>query len=299
MIPDRKLLILLVGLLTLVFFESGQQYYYVVTFGLSNDPVSYWDLLQGHAYRWVIWLMLSMPFWYWLSHKAPANRQWHTIVLHVVVVFFMLNLNFLFMSLLQVWRFGDAYTIADLPELYVFYGYQKGPIYLLAYLLTYFYLFYERRTHAYELLVQDHQDLQDLVDLGRASAPPSGTAEGTSAETSPNVSVLTAKIGDSRHLIPIEEISYIVADDYCVNIHTNTDRKYVLRASLKQLEKDLPSEFIRVHRSYMVNFKSISELRLGDKRPHMLLQKGQLIPVARSRCAQLNGLVNRPMRPAV
>ncbi|MEQ9298949.1 MAG: LytTR family DNA-binding domain-containing protein [Cyclobacteriaceae bacterium] len=287
MISDRKLLILLAGLLTLVFFESGQQYYYVVTFGLNNDPVSYWDILQGHAYRWGIWLLLSTPFWYWLSHKAPANRQWYTIIPHVATVFIMLNINFLFMSLLQVWRFGDAYTMSDLSELYVFYGYQKGPIYLLAYLLTYFYLFYERRTQAYELLVQDHQDLKHLLELDKAD---SSTNE---------ISVLTAKIGDSKHLIPIEQIMFIAADDYCVNIHTEAGRKFVLRASLKQLERDLPEGFIRVHRSYMVNFKFMTELRLGDTRPHLLVNTGQSIPVARSRCAELNGLVNRPMRPAV
>ena len=113
------------------------------------------------------------------------------------------------------------------------------------------------------------------------------------------MSVLTAKIGDSKQLIPIYDIVYIAADDYCVNIHTEAGRKFVLRASLKQLEKDLPAGFVRVHRSYMVNFKCILALRLGDSRPHLILTNGQELPVARSRCAALNGLVNRPVSTAV
>ncbi len=288
MIHDRKLMLLLGGLLLLVLFESGQQYYYITTFDLSGSaPTSYWDLLMSHSFRWVIWLVLSAPFWYWLSQKAPTDINWKTIGIHSIVVLVMLSFNFLSISLLQIFRFDSALTLADLSELYTFFGYQKGPIYLLAYLLTYFYIYYERRTQAYELLVQDHNDLKHLLELDKVD---SSTTE---------ISVLTAKIGDSKHLIPIEKIMFIAADDYCVNIHTDAGRKFVLRASLKQLEQDLPESFIRVHRSYMVNFKFISELRLGDTRPHLLVNTGQSIPVARSRCAELNGLVSRGMKTAV
>ena len=281
-------MLLVGGLLLLTLFESGQQYYYITTFDLSQGaPVSYWDLLLGHSYRWGIWMLVSLPFWYWLSQKAPTQINWKTISLHFFVLLLVLNVNFLAMSALQMFRFGSAYSYADLSELYVFYGYQKGPIYLLAYLLTYYYIFYQRRTQAYELLVQDHEDLQHLLELESPETPTG------------KMSVLTAKIGDSKQLIPIDDIVYIAADDYCVNIHTEAGRKFVLRASLKQLEKDLPAGFVRVHRSYMVNFKCILALRLGDSRPHLILTNGQELPVARSRCAALNGLVNRPVSTAV
>ncbi|GEM_PF-3851217 len=281
MLQDRKLILLVTGLVLLVFFESGQQYYYIVTFDLSNAAVDYWGILLGHAYRWVIWLILSAPFWYWLSQKAPKQPNLIAITAHLSVLLVMLNLNFLAMSMLQMWRFSDSFSFANLSELYTFYGFQKGPIYLIAYLLTYFYFFYERKTSEYDLLVKDHHDLQQLLELDSQRSTPTG------------MSVLTAKIGDSKHLIPVDQIKYIEADDYCVNIYTAAEKKFVLRASLKHLGQDLPESFLRVHRSYLVNFNYVTSLKLGDQRPHLLTTAGDAIPVAKSRYAQLNRSLSR------
>ena len=58
----------------------------------------------------------------------------------------------------------------------------------------------------------------------------------------------------------MDQIWYIEADDYYVNIFFGTE-KVLIRESLKNLEAALPSsEFCRIHKSLLVNLKKVSEL---------------------------------------
>jgi two-component system, LytTR family, response regulator len=62
-------------------------------------------------------------------------------------------------------------------------------------------------------------------------------------------------------IVPIQEIDWIEAQDYYVEVHT-AGRGYLLRRSLKQLEERLdPRRFARVHRSAIVNVARIQSLR--------------------------------------
>ena len=62
------------------------------------------------------------------------------------------------------------------------------------------------------------------------------------------------------HKVPLKEIQWIEALGDYVTINTPTS-KYTLHFTLKALEAKLPSnKFIRVHRSFMVNFENISSI---------------------------------------
>lgn len=53
------------------------------------------------------------------------------------------------------------------------------------------------------------------------------------------------------------DIHYIEADNVYVTLYTS-DKKYVQRMTLKEIESRLDENFIRVHRSYLVNKQKIS-----------------------------------------
>lgn len=73
-------------------------------------------------------------------------------------------------------------------------------------------------------------------------------------------SILPIKVGNKTKIINIGEIKYIKASGYYAEIFTDT-KKYLLRESLNNLIRDLnDSEFIRIHRSTIVNINSIQEL---------------------------------------
>ncbi len=71
---------------------------------------------------------------------------------------------------------------------------------------------------------------------------------------------LAIKLGNKVSFLEMKEIKYIIASGYYAEIYTN-EKKHLLRESLTNLTQRLDSnQFIRIHRSTIVNISSISEL---------------------------------------
>ncbi len=71
---------------------------------------------------------------------------------------------------------------------------------------------------------------------------------------------LPVKIGDKIFLIDFDSISYIEADDKYVNIFTDEGKKFLSDVALMKFEEKLPSNFIRVQKSYIINKDKVKEL---------------------------------------
>lgn len=80
--------------------------------------------------------------------------------------------------------------------------------------------------------------------------------------------------GTSQYL-DVNDIQYVKSDNVYVEIFTEGHR-YIQRKFLGQISKELPSQFVRVHRSYLVNMDRVSELNKT-----FVLIDGQKIPVSR------------------
>ena len=93
----------------------------------------------------------------------------------------------------------------------------------------------------------------------------------------PKKSFITIRNGMSTIKLQIEDIAYLKAENPYVEIHTLDDR-IIERISLDNLLEKInnSSNFIRIHRSYVVNVKNVSEFFL-DK----LIVKNTSIPVSR------------------
>ena len=78
--------------------------------------------------------------------------------------------------------------------------------------------------------------------------------------------------------VMVRDILYIKSEDkYCI-LHTQK-RKYVIRISLKDLLAKVPSNFMQVHRSYVVDTHRISQIILED---FMLYIEGEPVPIGMS-----------------
>ncbi|WP_338864834.1 LytR/AlgR family response regulator transcription factor [Myxococcus stipitatus] len=95
---------------------------------------------------------------------------------------------------------------------------------------------------------------------------------------------LLVKVGTRSVLVPVSDIDWIAADDYCVTLHVG-DKEYVLRESLAALEAQLDSErFVRIHRSAIVNVERIRELHHDSPTETVVvLSTGQRLRVSRGR----------------
>jgi two-component system LytT family response regulator len=75
------------------------------------------------------------------------------------------------------------------------------------------------------------------------------------------ITAIPVKIGDRILLIRLEEIAYLEAEDKYVNLFTLDNKKYLIDYSLNTLTDKLPSHFVRISRSVMVNQYQIKEIQ--------------------------------------
>jgi two-component system LytT family response regulator len=74
---------------------------------------------------------------------------------------------------------------------------------------------------------------------------------------------LTIKLGDKILLIKLSDIVRANAEDKYVFLHTTDGKKHLSDFTLATLEEKLPEEFLRIHRSEMINTDYIKEIRKG------------------------------------
>jgi two-component system LytT family response regulator len=78
-----------------------------------------------------------------------------------------------------------------------------------------------------------------------------------------NVKTLTVKLGDRILLIKLEDIIHAQAEDKYVFLHTADGKKHLTDYTLSNLEEKLPEDFLRIHRSDIINTNHIAEIRRG------------------------------------
>ena len=98
--------------------------------------------------------------------------------------------------------------------------------------------------------------------------------------------------GRSQHLVRAAEIRWIEAQGYYAALHTD-DGSFLLRRSLTRLEEELdPENFIRVHRSTIVNLDHVQSYKhAGGSTYQVRLKQGQALPVSRSRIRTLESVL--------
>ena len=105
---------------------------------------------------------------------------------------------------------------------------------------------------------------------------------------------LIVRDGSLRLAIPHEEIVWIEAEDYCARIHLQA-RTLLVRESLSALARALSTgEFVRVHRSAIVNvarIRAIEPMVSGDQR--LTLGDGTVLKVSRTRRASVIEAMDR------
>ncbi|MFC6645533.1 LytR/AlgR family response regulator transcription factor [Granulicella cerasi] len=88
--------------------------------------------------------------------------------------------------------------------------------------------------------------------------------------------------GDKEILLPVSEIDWIEADAYYSRLHV-TGRNYMLRETITDLNDKLdPKNFVRVHRSSIVNVERIREVyREGRTDSSLVLKSGAVLKMSK------------------
>jgi len=95
--------------------------------------------------------------------------------------------------------------------------------------------------------------------------------------------------GANVHVLPVSKIDYIEAQDDYVCFRSE-GKRLLKQQTLAEIEGAMnPSQFVRVHRSYILNIDRLAKLELYAKDSHAaILRDGTRVPVSRSGYTRLN-----------
>jgi two-component system LytT family response regulator len=109
--------------------------------------------------------------------------------------------------------------------------------------------------------------------------------------TTPNNRIVVKDNGKIK-IIPLAQVQYLEAADDYVKIIT-AEGSFLKKKTMQYFEDSLPTqEFIRIHRSYIINAALITRIDLHEKDSHLaLLTTGARLPVSKAGYVKLKEML--------
>ncbi len=104
------------------------------------------------------------------------------------------------------------------------------------------------------------------------------TLKQTVGEQSGSLARIAVKNRQQIYVVPIQEVDYIEANGDYVTLHT-AKGAFLKERTMKYFEENLPQQqFIRIHRSYIVNVGEVSKIELYEKESYRIhLKNGTVL----------------------
>ncbi|MEP5610933.1 MAG: LytTR family transcriptional regulator DNA-binding domain-containing protein [Cyclobacteriaceae bacterium] len=257
----------------LILFDAFQQRFFINTFNLTPEPALLSTLLKVQMIRWSVWGVVALPFgwfvWKVLNNEISRNFRFFSLIFVLAVV--AVSISTLSISLISIADQDLEFTTPVLTEFFIFFSFQKGLTFFMAYattaiLLNNYFQSSKVKAQAVEIVMLK----KSSEELVKNILPTDGK----------EVPYLNIKTGNKLNRILLSDIVWIQADDYCVRVHT-ADRSYTLRKSLKALETQLkPYRFTRVHRGALLNLHFVDQINFESST--IRLQNESELPLSRS-----------------
>lgn len=210
----------------------------------------------------------DLPLWEPLSWEISSNL----VVLLLIPIgiyihdhwFAKYNLKMrLAMHALATLPFSIAHVVAMVVIRLIWYRIMDSH-YHFGDLVTEFFYEYRKDVHAYITLALVISGYRFIVC--RLQGEASYLANGEESEQKEPVQrperLLIKKLG-REFLIQVSDIEWIEASGNYANLHVKS-HVYPMRITMEKLEKLLPSNFVRIHRSSIVNLEQIAEIQALD-----------------------------------
>lgn len=134
--------------------------------------------------------------------------------------------------------------------------------------------------------------------LGPATGPAKGLARGQPSSTSGAEDVVAVDTGNRTLLVSRTDIAWVESAGDYVRLHLRDGSSHLLRTPMSALEEGWTDHgFVRIHRSYLVSLRDVTELRSDGS--HTSVQVlGESLPVSRRHVRDLRDRLVRHVRPA-
>lgn len=102
------------------------------------------------------------------------------------------------------------------------------------------------------------------------------------AERHSKIDRIVIRNGAKINIIALEDIEYLQAQDDYVEIHSE-GKKYLKQATMKHFEQNLPAEFVRVHRSFIIRIDQLDKIEPYSKDTYVaILKNSEKVAVSKS-----------------
>jgi two-component system, LytTR family, response regulator len=135
--------------------------------------------------------------------------------------------------------------------------------------------------------------LQRALDRLPQNLPPAPELSAAARPPQQFIERIVVKDGTRVTLIPVAKLDYAEAQDDYVALATH-GTKHLKQQTIASLEAALdPSRFVRIHRSYIVNFERVTSIEPYGKDSRLaILADGTRLPVSRAGYARLKALLD-------
>jgi DNA-binding LytR/AlgR family response regulator len=106
------------------------------------------------------------------------------------------------------------------------------------------------------------------------------------------IKYLSVKKGFEIKVVPLEDIRYFKSANIYVELHLKDGHTDIYDKSIKQLAILLPSNYYRIHKSYIVNMETIEKIQTPSGGQYrVVLKSGDCLPVSRNEIKNLKILL--------
>ncbi len=280
----KIVLIILVSFTLLALITSLQ----VELSGASKKfGIDYYKLLPLHLVSWYIWAIFT-PLVFSIAKKYPLekNSRLKALLIHIPASVVFSLFYILISNILNALFEGEPLFTERFNQNYLFILFSTFHKEIITYWLilitwnayNYYKNYIENESRASQLEIQKAELENKLSEI---QTNKNGYLERIVIKSRGNISFIKA-----------DEIDWIEAADYYVQIHTN-GKKHLLRESMTKLEEKLDkSKFFRIHRSTIVNIEKIKELQHYNRGDYIvILNNNTKLKLTRSRRKELQELI--------
>jgi DNA-binding LytR/AlgR family response regulator len=106
-----------------------------------------------------------------------------------------------------------------------------------------------------------------------------------------SIKYLSVKKGFEIKVIALEEIKYFKSANIYTELHLKNDQTIIYDKSIKQLIPLLPSNYFRIHKSFIVDRNNVESIQtLGGGKYRVILKSGDCLPVSRHKIDALKSI---------
>ncbi len=105
-----------------------------------------------------------------------------------------------------------------------------------------------------------------------------------------NINTITLNYEGGKSIVDVNEIMYLQGINNLTMVYLTKNRKVMVSKTLKHFEENLPNDFFRIHKSYLVNLKFASKIT-STELYFLELNDGTQLPISRRNYKPLNDVL--------